>query len=186
MSQRLVMQNRFGYLSGMLSFDIRSLETHAATVDDELPADDPVWAPGDLKPETAVHVTGRLSAAGPGRFYWHGRIDGSVALDCSRCLAEAHARVSDEAHLIFVERGDENIDDPDVFQFDPKDVELDLRPAIREEWLVAAPTYALCREDCKGLCQQCGADLNAGPHTCAGEAVDPHWAALRKLKSSNS
>jgi uncharacterized protein len=171
----------------MLSFDIRSLVAHAAIVDDLLPADDPVWAAGDLRPETAVRVTGRLSAAGTGgeRFYWHGRIDGDVVLECSRCLAEAHAHVSDEAHLIFAERGDENTEDPDVYQLDPNAVELDLRPAIREEWLLAAPSYALCREDCKGLCQRCGADLNAGPHECASEAVDPRWDALRKLKSSN-
>ena len=169
----------------MLSFDIRSLEAHAASVDDELPGDDPVWAPGDLKPVSAVHVTGRLSAAGAGRFYWHGRIEGDVVLECSRCLAEAHARVSDEAHLIFAERGDEDTDDPDVFQFDPAELDLDLRPAIREEWLLAAPGYALCREDCKGLCPQCGADLNAGPHECASDASDPRWDVLRKLKSSN-
>ena len=170
----------------MLSFDIRSLEVHAATVDDELPADDPVWAPDDLKPVSAVHVTGRLSAAGTGRFYWHGRIEGDVVLECSRCLADAHAHVSDEAHLIFAEHGDENTDDPDVFRFDARDVELDLRPAIREEWLLAAPAYALCREDCKGLCPRCGADLNAGPHECAEHASDPRWDALHKLKSSNS
>ena len=180
------MQSPAGYLSGMLSFDIRSLAAHAATVDTELPADDPVWAPGDLKPQTAVHVTGRLSAAGPGRFYWHGRIEGDVVLDCSRCLAEAHAHVSDEAHLIFAEQGDEDTDDPDVFKLDPAAVELDLRPAIREEWLLAAPTYALCRDDCKGMCPQCGADMNAGPHQCASQAIDPRWDALRKLKSSNS
>lgn len=170
----------------MLSFDTRSLEAHAATVDDELSSTDPVWEPGDLKPEGAVHVTGRLSAAGAGRFYWHGRIDGDVVLECSRCLAEAHAHVSDEAHLIFAERGDENTDDPDVYKFDPNAVELDLRPAIREEWILAAPSYALCRENCKGLCQQCGADLNAGPHECASESADPRWDTLRKLKSSNS
>lgn len=168
----------------MLSFDIRSLEEHAATVDDELPADDPVWAQDDLRPASAVHVTGRLSSAGASRFYWHGHIEGDVVLECSRCLADASAHVSDEAHLIFAERGDEDTDDPDVYKLDPDTVELDLRPAIREEWLLAAPTFALCREDCKGLCPQCGADLNAGPHRCASEAADPRWDALRKLKSS--
>lgn len=174
----------------MLSFDIRSLEAHAAIVDDELSVDDPIWTPDDLRPETAVHVTGRLSAAGAGagagRFYWHGRIEGDVVLECSRCLAEAHAHVSDEAHLIFAERGDDSTDDPDVYQLDPNALELDLRPAIREEWLLAAPAYALCREGCRGLCPRCGADLNAGPHECASEVADPRWEALRQLKSSNS
>jgi uncharacterized protein len=165
----------------MLSFDIRSLESHAAVVNEDLSASDPVWQADDSKPIASVHVTGRLSSAGPGRFYWHGQIEGDVTLACNRCLAEAHAHVSDEAHLIFAEPGDEDTDDPDVYLLDPAADELDLRPAIREEWLLAAPTYALCRTDCKGLCQRCGADLNAGPHECSDTAADPRWDALRKL-----
>src|SRR5438132_2500865 len=151
----------------MLSFDIRSLESHAAVVDQELSASDSVWGEDDPKPIGAVRVTGRLSAAGPGRFYWHGRIEGEVALECSRCLEDTTAHVRDESHIIFAERGDEDIEDPDVYQLDPEARELDLRPAIREEWLLAAPTFAVCREDCKGMCPRCGADLNAGPHDCA-------------------
>ena len=50
----------------MLSFDIRSLESHAVVVDEDLSADDPVWQEEDPKPAGAVHVTGRLSAAGSG------------------------------------------------------------------------------------------------------------------------
>src|SRR4051812_38946017 len=122
----------------MLSFDLRSLDTHAAVVDERLPASDPVWEESDPKPTDSVHVTGRLSVAGPGRYYWHGRIEGEVALECSRCLSQASAHVSDEAHLIFAEIGDEETDDPDVFRLDPKATELDLRPAIREEWILAA------------------------------------------------
>lgn len=174
----------------MLSFDVRSLESHAAVVDEDLSADDPVWESGDPKPVKAAHVTGRLSAAGPGRFYWHGRIEGDVALECNRCLADTSAHVSDETHLIFAESGAEETDDPDVYQLDPREIELDLRPALREQWLLAAPTFALCREECKGLCGQCGADLNAdlntGPHECAHDESDPRWDALRKLKQSSN
>ena len=169
----------------MLSFDVRSLESHAVVVDEELSADDPVWESGDTKPVNAARVTGRLSAAGPGRFYWHGRIEGDVALECNRCLAGTTAHVRDETHLIFAESGGEETDDPDVYQLDPRETELDLRPALREQWLLAAPTFALCREDCKGLCAHCGADLNAGDHECANEQADPRWDALRKLKQSS-
>jgi uncharacterized protein len=169
----------------MLSFDIRSLDSRAAIVDEQLSADDSVWEENDPKPETAVHVTGRLSAAGPGRFYWHGRIEGNVALECSRCLTAAHAHVSDEAHIIFAEHGEDDTDDPDVYLLDPNDRELDLRPALREEWLLAAPSYSLCREDCKGLCPRCGKDLNAGPCDCEEQASDSRWDALRKLDGSS-
>jgi uncharacterized protein len=169
----------------MLSFDIRSLESRAVVVDEDLPATDSVWEEDDPKPDAAVRVSGRLSAAGPGRFYWHGRIEGDVTLECSRCLAEAHAHVADEAHLIFAEPGDEDTDDPDVYTIDPQALELDLRPAIREQWLLAAPSFALCREDCKGMCPRCGADLNAGPHDCSQQEADPRWDTLRKMKESS-
>ena len=130
----------------MLSFDLRSLESHAVVVNDDLSADDPIWERADVKPEGSVHVSGRLSAAGAGRFYWHGRIEGDVVLECNRCLSEARAHVKDEAHVIFAEVGSEETDDPDVYPLDPKAQEIDLRPVIREEWLLVAPTYALCRE----------------------------------------
>ena len=165
----------------MLSFDIRSLETRAEVVDQQLPATDPVWEDGDIKPDSAVHVTGRLSVAGPSRFYWHGRIEGDVTLECSRCLKEARSHVSDEAHLIFAEPGNEEADDPDVYLLDPAAQELDLRPALREEWLLAAPAYAVCRDDCKGLCPRCGKDLNDASCGCENKASDPRWDALKNL-----
>ena len=59
---------------------------------------------------------------------------------------------------------------------------LDLRPAVREEWLLAAPAFVLCREDCKGLCPRCGADLNEGPCSCTKTEIDPRWASLAALK----
>jgi uncharacterized protein len=169
----------------MLSFDIRSLDSPAAVVDEQLSANDEVWEEGDPMPIGAVHVTGRLSAAGTGQFYWHGRIEGDVALECNRCLTETTAHVNDETHVIFAEEGDENAEDPDVYRLDPKASELDLTPAIREQWVLAAPSFALCREDCKGLCAGCGADLNAGPHDCSQQETDPRWNALRKLNESS-
>ena len=67
-----------GYFWGMLSFDIRSLEAHAAVVDDVLSADDPVWEESDRKPVDGVRVSGRISSAGQGRFYWHAHLHGDV------------------------------------------------------------------------------------------------------------
>jgi DUF177 domain-containing protein len=166
----------------MLSFDIRSLEAQAATVDEQLSADDAVWEEGDPRPDSAVHVTGRLSAAGTGQFYWHGRIAGDVTVPCRRCLSDAHARVEDESHIIYAETGDEEIDDPDVYPLDPSDRYLDLRPAIREEWLLAQPRFVICRDDCQGLCPRCGADLNAGPCACPPQ-TDSRWAELRKANA---
>jgi uncharacterized protein len=169
----------------MLSFDIRSLEARAALVDGFLPADDPIWQAGDPLPSGTIHVTGRISAAGQEqRFYWHGRISGSVVLPCRRCLTETTVAVSEEHHLIYAAAGDADIDDSEVYSFGPRDKELDLRPAVRELWLLNAPGFALCRDDCKGLCPTCGSDLNSGPCACP-PVHDARWDALYRLESTS-
>ena len=170
----------------MLSFDIRSLTERAVAVADELSPDDAAWQESDKKPSAPLQVMGRLSPAGPGQFYWHGTIEGDVALECSRCLGEASAHVVDEAHFIFAEAGTEGLeDDPDVFLLDDRKAELDLRPALREEWLLNVPGYALCRVDCKGLCLTCGAELNLGPCACESSSADPRWSELDRLRGEH-
>lgn len=166
----------------MLSFDIRGLAAHAVTVQGELRADDPVWAEGDLRPAGPIRVTGRLSSAGDDRFYFSGRIEGEASVQCRRCLADAAASVDEEVHFLFADASDREVgDDQDVYPVPSRAAELDLRPAIREQWLLVVPAFAECREDCKGLCPRCGADLNAGPCECPPE-IDSRWAALRDAR----
>jgi uncharacterized protein len=166
----------------MLSFDLRSLTERAVTVDDTLSADDPVWQEGDPRPTSPIRVKGRLSSAGPDRFYWHGTVEGDVEIPCRRCLGDASAHVAEEAHLIFAEAGAEGVeDDPDVFLLDDRSAELDLRPALREQWLLNVPGYALCRDDCKGLCPTCGAELNLGACDCAAASAESRPASSHKL-----
>lgn len=150
----------------MLSIDIRELDRHAIHVDGALTSDDDVWQPGDVLPSDGVQATGRLSTAGVGRYYWHGHIAGTAVASCRRCLTETSVSVEDEAHLLFVSTDDPEADDPDVYTFGPRDQALDLRPAVRELWLLNVPAYVLCRDGCLGLCPHCGADLNAGPCSC--------------------
>lgn len=164
----------------MLYFDRSSLEHQAAQVDGVLSPDDSVWQDGDRRPSTGIAVTGRLSTAGEGRFYFSGRMNGAVTTDCRRCLEPVTAGVTEELHFLLAESGDEEADDSDIYMLDPRGYSVDLRPAVREQWLLAAPEFVLCREDCKGLCPRCGSDLNAGPCACP-PASDPRWDALKSL-----
>ena len=76
--------------TAMLSFDIRSLEPSAPSPSTAtLSPDDPVWEEGDPLPSTPVRVTGRLSAAGPGRFYFTARSRATWRCECRRCLSDA-------------------------------------------------------------------------------------------------
>jgi uncharacterized protein len=161
----------------MLSFDRSSVETKAVRVDGKLASTDPVWLEADSRPVGDLEVSGRLSSAGDGRFYFSGRMTGEAEADCSRCLTPARARVKEELHLLFADAVDKEADDSDVYMLEPRATTVDLRPALREEWLLAAPGFVLCREDCKGLCPRCGADLNQGACKCPPE-IDSRWDAL--------
>jgi uncharacterized protein len=170
----------------MLCFDLRSLEAQAVTVDGLLDASDPVWEPDDVLPlEPGVGLKGRLSPAGRGRFYFSGMLEGRAVTSCRRCLTELTSPLHEEVHFLFAESGLEEADEDDVFPIPPGSYELDLRPALREGWLLAVPQFALCREDCKGLCPTCGADRNTGDCTCAPVA-DPRWAGLREARGSDA
>ncbi len=60
---------------------------------------------------------------------------------------------------------------------------FDLDEILQEQMLLAKPMKYLCRQDCKGLCQRCGADLNkVGGCTCREETVDPRWEALKGVQ----
>ncbi len=170
----------------MLSFDIRSLESHAAHVDGTVSPDDPVWEAGDRRPATPIHVEGRLSAAGPGRFYFSGRMSGSSEMPCRRCLEDVRVNVAEDEHFIFSAAGEEETDDPDVFPFDPQAHQLDMKPAVREAWLLAAPAFVQCREDCKGLCPTCGTDWNVVDCDCEPVKIDSRWEKLRAIRDDLS
>jgi len=166
----------------MLYFDIRTLEARAESVDGTLDAQDSVWEEGDSRPvDPGVHVTGRLSSAGQDRFYFSGRFEGSAVAECRRCLAETTVPVSDDVQLIFAQSGEDEAEEDDVVVIPAGERELDLRPALRQEWLLAVPSFAVCREDCRGLCPNFGADRNTGDCTCL-LTTDPRWDALRNLR----
>jgi uncharacterized protein len=150
----------------MLSFDIRTLSQGAVQVEGDLNADDPVWLEGDARPVSSVHVTGRLSSAGSGRYYFSGSFTGTAAGECRRCLVPVESAVRGDAHLLYADANDENADEPDVFPIGDLGMTLDLRPALREQWLLEAPALPLCRPDCKGLCPTCGTDLNVSSCAC--------------------
>ncbi|MFN3694656.1 MAG: YceD family protein, partial [Ignavibacterium sp.] len=55
---------------------------------------------------------------------------------------------------------------------------IDFDNDVREFAILAIPMKKLCKEDCKGLCPRCGADLNFEQCTCPKEEIDPRWEKL--------
>ena len=63
-----------------------------------------------------------------------------------------------------------------------QDDQIDLNGLLREQFYLALPMKPLCRDECAGLCPQCGTNLNTGTCQCSAQWVDPRLAPLRELK----
>jgi uncharacterized protein len=166
----------------MLRVDLRELaQAGAVETRGELAQDDPVLEGLDVTLQEPVRVGGRLQAISEGRFYWQGTVATAVQGECRRCLTPVTTPVQLDVGALFTQ-DPEAVDDPDTYAVAPDATEIDVTSAVREELMLAAPRYVLCRDDCKGLCPQCGQDLNAGPCGCAPVATDARWQPLKALK----
>ena len=165
----------------MLRVDLRELaQGRAVETRGELKQDDPVLDGTEVRLQEPVAVQGRLQALGDGRFYWQGTARTVVAGECRRCLTPVQTPLQVEIGALFTQDPDAQ-DDPDSYPVAPDATEVDVTPAVREELVLAAPRYVVCRDDCKGICPQCGKDLNAGPCDCA-PVTDARWQPLKALK----
>ena len=120
-----------------------------------------------------------------------GELRGQVVLPCNRCAEDVTVTV--DSHFENFEETAAEPEDEEAATTGEDLLEsrvvvengvsyLDLGAICWEEFVLALPVNPLCRPDCKGLCPQCGANLNDGPCQCAPEEGDPRMAVLRGLK----
>jgi len=108
-----------------------------------------------------------------------GAVETQVRLECVRCLEPLALPITLELEERFGLAGASR--GQDVTYVVNDDGWLDLVPLLREQAWVAMPMKPLCRPNCKGLCAQCGANLNLEPCVCEDVKVDPRLALLRDL-----
>jgi len=165
----------------MLRVDLRELARDGAVkTQGELRQDDAALEGTELRLQEPVTVRGRLQSIGEGRFYWQGTARTVVQGECRRCLIPVATPLQLEIGALFTQDLDA-LDDPDSYSVAPDATEIDVTAAVREELVLAAPRFMACRDECKGLCPQCGKDLNAGPCDCT-PAADARWQPLQALK----
>jgi uncharacterized protein len=132
----------------------------------------------DLVDGENVHVRGRLSAV--------------VRPECGRCLGRYAVAQEQELDLFYLPRSAERpLDQEEEVELSDREVvvgyhdgaRLDLGDVAREQLILSLPLKRLCREDCRGLCRNCGKNLNAGDCGCPPpeEPEDPRLSPLRRL-----
>ena len=157
-----------------------------------------VYQPDDLNPvdervrlTEAASVKGNVRRAG-NEVFVNGHLEVRAQVECDRCLKPVELPVSADFALEYIPGADYESssaaalseEQMSVAVFDGEAIDVD--EIVKEQILLAVPARTLCREDCKGICPECGIDLNTGQCNCSAEEVDPRWAALKGFKNTDS
>lgn len=118
--------------------------------------------------------------------FFEGRCLATVEGTCARCLETFTAPLTAPFEFVLT-RGDavpakQELHTEDLSLSFYTGDEVDLAPLVGEQAILALPTRAVCREDCRGLCPGCGANRNTDPCSCPAPAPDPRLAALARVK----
>jgi uncharacterized protein len=143
----------------------------------------------DREPLVAVRparIAGEVSRVEGGHsltanLVWDGR------LECSRCLTPYDFSHQEDFSLLLYPRKtisetDLELDRGDLDTYFYDDPNVPVAPIVEERIQMAIPMKPLCREDCLGLCIECGADRNVTRCDCVVEFIDPRWKPLELLK----
>lgn len=128
---------------------------------------------------TLAPLTGQFSATRTSEgIYLQGELQSQLTTECVRCLEDANVPLTLELDEMFYYPP--HTAPPEGYVVGENGY-IDLAPLLRELALLDVPIRPLCREDCQGLCMNCGANLNEGDCGCEDDDIDPRLAALRAL-----
>jgi uncharacterized protein len=108
-----------------------------------------------------------------------GLLKSAITAECVRCLDAFRLPLQIQIEEMFALNPGPRVADP-AYVVD-LDGSIDLTYPVREHILLTQPIKPVCRPDCKGLCINCGKNLNEGPCECDDESIDPRLAALKAL-----
>lgn len=116
-----------------------------------------------------------------------GGVKTALELVCSRCLEPFQVALDEGFDVLFLPHSqapgadDEAVEDDDLTTAYYRDHVIDLGQLMQEQCYLAVPMKPLCRDDCRGLCPQCGTSLNAASCGCTTSWLEPPLSGLRTL-----
>ena len=126
------------------------------------------------------------------KFRLVGHLRAELELPCSRCLEPYRFAVDADFDQRYLPASaastdpDREVQEDDLETSYYSDDQIDLDELMREQFYLALPMKPLCRDDCRGLCPQCGTNLNTGTCDCSPVWEDPRLAALKAIKEKNA
>lgn len=149
-----------------------------------------VWLDREEAPPQAEPITGTLVAESGGRIlHLQGEFHVDVWLECARCANLFRQRIEFHLEEDYPLAGTPSAVNPNSFArvedeepypiFDEN--KLMVEELLRQYALVQLPMQPICQEDCKGLCNQCGKNLNEGPCDCVPVEVNHPFEKLAQM-----
>jgi uncharacterized protein len=135
---------------------------------------------------TPAHLAFEIFKDGS-QFHLVGRVEGALELTCGRCLEEMALPVDLPFDLLYLPHkdnageGEVEVEDDDLTVAYYRDDQIDLGQLVVEQFLLALPMKPLCRESCRGLCPECGTNLNTATCSCVRAWTDPRLDSLKSL-----
>jgi len=122
------------------------------------------------------------------RFRLVGTAKTELELQCGRCLEPFRLPFDGAIDVRYLPASElstdeeREVEEADLDTSYYRDDQIDLNELLREQFYLALPMKPLCRDDCAGLCPQCGTNLNTGTCECTSQWEDPRLAPLKGLK----
>lgn len=115
-------------------------------------------------------------------------VEATVDFECDKCLSPFTSAVCESFDVYYTtDKEIADNDDEDVVRYlSSRTREIDLTEGLHANLRLAFPMKITCSEQCKGLCSQCGGNLNIETCDCRQEGVDPRWEGLKKLLDQDS
>ncbi len=127
-------------------------------------------------------VTLRIRNLGDRKLFMEGKAGITLSIPCSRCLEAVPTpfQIQIEEELDLSEPDEERAKDPDAQHY-VSSYNLDVDQLLCNELLSALPMKVLCKEDCQGICNRCGTNLNYGTCSCDRSSPDPRMSAIQDI-----
>lgn len=138
----------------------------------------------DIKLEGPVNITGSIYAADNDEVYLGAKLTYEYVESCGRCLAKFSPKVENDLSAIIVGNSNQQTEEDDdeiIIYYDSKNSELEIEETILATIELNRPMKPLCDEECKGLCDVCGVDLNVEQCDCTKQDIDPRLEKLKDL-----
>ncbi len=167
---------------------VKQLEQERLTFQEEFPAGTIDFRTREFRQVAPLRVQGTAELLG-NEIRLAGRLSTRVEMTCARCLEPVTQEVAAGFDLVY--RPVSAISREEELSLRGEDLEvgfyvgqgLFLADALAEQVHLVLPMKVVCREECRGLCPHCGANLNRERCRCSVRSVDPRLAPLARLRA---